>query len=92
MVENKISITVAYASETEQVEIALEMPVDSTVRHAIERSQILRRFPEINLAVNKIGLFGQLATLETLLYPGDRVEIYRPLKYDPKEMRRKKVI
>jgi hypothetical protein len=60
------------------------------VAEAIERSGIIERFPEIDLAKNKVGIFGKLAKLDKVLQPGDRVEIYRPLIADPKEARKKR--
>ena len=47
-----------------------------------------QRFPEIDLTINKVGVFGRLCKLDQVLKTGDRVEIYRPLLVDPKEMRR----
>ncbi|HLD16601.1 MAG TPA: RnfH family protein [Coxiellaceae bacterium] len=85
-----MKVTVVYASEIQQKQIELEVPFRCLLRHAIERSGILKAFPEINLSINKVGIFGRLQSLETLLEPGDRVEIYRPLKMDPKELRRLK--
>ena len=61
-----------------------------TVREAIERSGILKRFPEIDLEINKVGIFGRLVTLEQALDTGDRVEIYLPLIADPKAQRKKR--
>jgi putative ubiquitin-RnfH superfamily antitoxin RatB of RatAB toxin-antitoxin module len=61
-----------------------------TAKQAIEVSGILERFPEIDLKINKIGIFGKVAKLDTLLTEGDRVEIYRPLIADPKEARKKR--
>jgi len=62
-----------------------------TVQEAIEQSNILERFPEINLAVNKVGIFGKGVKLDSLPVAGDRIEIYRPLIVDPKEARRRRV-
>jgi putative ubiquitin-RnfH superfamily antitoxin RatB of RatAB toxin-antitoxin module len=61
-----------------------------TVQQAIEDSGVLQRFPEIDLAKNKVGVFGKAAKLDALLQDGDRVEIYRPLIADPKEARKKR--
>lgn len=90
MADARIQVEVAYAKEDEQVLLALEADAGLTVQGAIERSGILRRFPEIDLKVNKIGIFGKLAKLEQPLSSGDRVEIYRPLIADPKEARKKR--
>ncbi len=61
-----------------------------TVREAIGRSGILEQFPEIDLAVSKVGVFGKATTLEAEVAVGDRVEIYRPLIADPKEARKRR--
>ena len=81
-------IEVAYAKPSEQVILTLDIADGSTIEAAIIASGILQRFPEIDLANNKVGIFGRLCKLDQLLRAGDRVEIYRPLLVDPKEMRR----
>jgi putative ubiquitin-RnfH superfamily antitoxin RatB of RatAB toxin-antitoxin module len=88
--KERISVEVAFAREDEQAIFPLEGSAGLTARDAIERSGILKRFPEIDLAVNKIGVFGKFAKLDQVLGPGDRVEIYRPLIADPKEARKKR--
>ena len=55
-----------------------------------QKSKIIEQFPEIDLTVNKVGVFGKLASLETALRHMDRVEIYRALIADPKEVRRQR--
>lgn len=85
-----ILVEVAYARPDEQALVSLEVPEGTTVQQAIERSGVLRRFPEIDLAATKVGIFGKLAKLDNPLREGDRVEIYRPLIADPKEVRKKR--
>lgn len=82
-----MKISMAYAKDKEQIILELEVPAEISVRHAIEASGLLRRFPEINLSTQKVGIFGEIVKLSTLLKAGDRVEIYRPLKMDPKQVR-----
>ena len=60
----------------------------TTIQQAIELSHISERFPEIDLSVNETGIFGKLKPLDTVLQDRDRVEIYRPLIADPKEVRK----
>lgn len=86
---DRIKVEVAYASPNKQVVIELELSVDASVREAINQAGVLADFPEIDLAVNKVGIFGKLVTLDTILHDADRVEIYRPLVCDPKERRRR---
>jgi putative ubiquitin-RnfH superfamily antitoxin RatB of RatAB toxin-antitoxin module len=81
---------VAYGKLDQQVLLIVESNEPLTVGQAIEQSSILQRFPEIDLKVNKTGIFGKAAKLDALLNEGDRVEIYRPLIADPKEARKKR--
>ncbi|HEY9150862.1 MAG TPA: RnfH family protein, partial [Gammaproteobacteria bacterium] len=69
---------------------SLEVPQGTTAGQAIERSGVLERFPGIDLATQKIGIFGKLNKPDYVLRPGDRVEIYRPLIADPKEVRKQR--
>lgn len=82
---------VAYAKPDHQVILKVELDENSSVKQIIEASGVLETFPEIDLGVNKIGIFGKLTKLDkTDLREGDRIEIYRPLIADPKEVRRKR--
>ena len=83
-------IEVAYATPDRQVVIELEVDMATTVAAAIYQSGILREFPEIDLAMNAVGVFGNHVELEDVLQPGDRVEIYRPLQVTSKEARRRR--
>lgn len=85
---DEIRVEVAYARPDKQVVIPLTVPVGSTVEEAIRRSGILEQFPEIDLAKNKVGIYSKVTKLDALLRDQDRVEIYRPLIADPKEVRR----
>lgn len=82
-----IQITVAYATIEKQVEIPLQVEESCTVAVAIKRSGILEQFPEIKFAHIKVGVFGKRVTLDSVLQADDRIEIYRPLKIDPKQAR-----
>ena len=86
----RFTVEVAHARPERQVILAVEVEEGASVADAIERSGILAEFPEIDLAVNKIGVFGKLAALDAGLNPGDRVEIYRALIADPKESRKRR--
>lgn len=87
---DEIAIEVCYATPGEQVVLALQVPHGTTLREAVEQSGILPRFPEIDLASNKVGIFGKLNKPDYVLRAGDRVEIYRPLIADPKEIRKQR--
>ena len=85
-----ITVEVAYALPERQLIIPLQVAPGTTAEQAIEQSGILQDFPEIDLAKNKIGIFAKLSKKDAELKAGDRVEIYRPLIADPKEVRRKR--
>jgi putative ubiquitin-RnfH superfamily antitoxin RatB of RatAB toxin-antitoxin module len=71
--------------------IALQVAPGSSIQQAIEASGVLARYPEIDLARNKVGIYGKLAALDTAVAPRDRIEIYRPLSVDPKVARQRRV-
>ena len=87
---SSIRIEIAYAAATRQLLTPLQVSLGTTVQQAIELSGILTKFPEIDLAKNKVGIFGKVTTLSEELREGDRVEIYRPLLADPKKIRQQR--
>ena len=86
-----IHVQVCYATPREQVLRELQVALGSTLQQAIVLSGMLREFPEIDLAVSRVGIFGKLKKLDTRLRDQDRIEIYRPLIAEPKEARRRRV-
>ncbi|MDP2142737.1 MAG: RnfH family protein [Gallionella sp.] len=78
-----MQIAVAYSEPAQQLWLRIEVPDESTVQAAIEQSGILKKFPHIDLAEYKVGIFGKMAELNAALKPGDRIEIYRPITADP---------
>ena len=88
--QETIFVEVAYALPEEQVLLGLDVPEGTTAEQAVKLSGILERFPSIDLAKNKIGIFGKVTKHDTVLREKDRVEIYRPLIADPKESRRRR--
>ena len=85
-----LSIEIAYALPQKQELVQLKLPAGSTVQQAIEASGLKQKHPEIDLAKNKVGVFGKLSRLDAPLRDRDRVEIYRPLIADPKEVRKQR--
>jgi len=92
-----IRVEVAYALPHQQKIISLLVAPGTSALQAVELSDIVRYFPDIDIPTAKLGIFGQsLGTkgLDTaasyVLREGDRVEIYRPLISDPKDARRKR--
>jgi putative ubiquitin-RnfH superfamily antitoxin RatB of RatAB toxin-antitoxin module len=88
--QSEITVEVAYALPHEQLIVPVKVQIGSTAENAIYASGIIKKFPEIDLAVNKIGIFGKAIRLDTVLRQLDRVEIYRPLIADPKEVRKQR--
>ena len=86
----QMKVEVAYALPEQQVILEVMVNPDTTLEQAVELSGILEQFAEIDLSKNKIGVFGKLGKKTAGLRAGDRVEIYRPLIADPKEVRRKR--
>lgn len=90
MAEGKIRVEVVYALPERQ-EIAKVVLVEgSTLMQAVESSGLLAKYPDIDPARNKFGIFAKLSKLDAVLRDHDRVEIYRPLIADPKEVRKKR--
>ena len=85
-----IRVEVVYALPQKQEIFATNLPDGSTVRQAVEASGVLQKYPEIDLAKNKLGIFSKLAKPDAVLRDRDRVEIYRPLIADPKEVRKQR--
>ena len=86
----EIRIEVAYALLSQQVLLQVLLPRGVTVEDAIHRSGVLVQFPEIDLVRNKVGIFSRLVKLDEIVRDKDRIEIYRPLIADPKEVRRQR--
>jgi putative ubiquitin-RnfH superfamily antitoxin RatB of RatAB toxin-antitoxin module len=87
---DKINIEVVYALPDEQILLKRSVPAGTTVAEAIQASGVLDKHPEIDLASNKLGIFGKLTKADAVVRDKDRIEIYRPLIADPKEVRRKR--
>lgn len=84
-----MKIGIAYALATRQSWFDVEVPEGATVQDAINKSGILKQFPDIDLETQKVGIYGKLSKLDAVLADGDRVEIYRPIICDPKTVPRK---
>lgn len=87
-----IHVEVVYALPDEQTLLTVEVPEGATILDAIKKSQITQYHPEIekNLDHLDVGIFGKLAKMDQPLRDKDRIEIYRPLIADPKEVRKKR--
>lgn len=88
--ERLLSIEVAYALPQRQTLLKLEVPAGTTLREAIQRSGLVGRHPELDLERLSVGVFSRPAALHDLVGEGDRIEIYRSLTADPKDVRRRR--
>ncbi|AXH64657.1 RnfH family protein [Providencia huaxiensis] len=87
---SELNIEVTYALPEKQFLLSVKVKEGSTIEEAILASGILALRDDIDLKKNKIGIYSRPAKLTDLVQDGDRVEIYRPLIADPKELRRKR--
>jgi len=88
----KITIELIYPLPHEQKLFEIHLEPKTIVSDAINLSGILELYPEIDLADNKVGIFGKACKLTDSLHDGDRIEIYRSLIADPKEARKKRAL
>ncbi|NWA85061.1 RnfH family protein [Pseudomonas sp. D2002] len=89
-----VEIEVVYAAEDRQVLLAVTVPSGTSLRAAVQASGIAAQFPQLTLADCPLGIFGKVVTDADAraVQPGDRIEIYRPLLADPKEVRRLRAV
>lgn len=85
-----LKIEIVYASQEAQQVLDITVSEPCTVFQAIIQSKVLELFPEIDLKINKVGIFAKIVSLDTLLKSKDRIEIYRALLIDPKQARKKR--
>ncbi|MGK2915332.1 MAG: RnfH family protein [Porticoccaceae bacterium] len=97
MDDTLITVEVVCATPDQQVVVALLVPTGTVASEAVRRSAIQATFPGLDIAGSALGIFGRQlgsgglpAADEYILQPQDRVEIYRPLLADPKEVRRQR--
>lgn len=85
-----ITVEVAYALPERQSLLTLSVSRQATVQQVIEQSGILQQFNDIDLQVQKVGIWSRPVKLDDAVKAGDRIEIYRPLIADPKDLRRRR--
>ncbi len=88
----RFTVEVAYALPDKQSLIALEVNAGATAIDAVKSSGILLEYPELDAEHLALGIFSKACNYETPLKPYDRVEIYRPLAADPKEIRKRRAL
>ncbi|WJV63318.1 RnfH family protein [Pectobacteriaceae bacterium C52] len=86
----ELHVEVVYALPDRQYLRSLTLADGSTVEQAVVASGLLALRPDIDLSINKVGIYSRPVRLTDVLSEGDRVEIYRPLIADPKELRRQR--
>lgn len=84
-----MKVTIVYALPAKQTILSVEVEEGATVQQALDKSGILKRCPEIDLENQKVGVWGKVAALDTVLEDGVRIEIYRPITADPKTVKRR---
>jgi putative ubiquitin-RnfH superfamily antitoxin RatB of RatAB toxin-antitoxin module len=87
-VNETITVEVAWGDPRRQYLLEVQLEAGASVADAIEASGIKSRVEGLVVDPERVGIFGRRTTLDTTLRTGDRVEIYRPLLADPKEVRR----
>lgn len=87
---DSITVEVVYALPERQDKVSLRLPAGATLQGALDASGLLRKYPEIDAASGHFGVYARVAKPDTVLRDRDRVEIYRPLLADPKQIRRQR--
>ena len=87
---NNIAVEVVYALAEEQALLTVNVPEGTSVKDVNLQSNITEQFPEIDLDTVKVGLFGKMTKMDQAVRERDRIEIYRPLIADPKEVRKRR--
>lgn len=89
---DKLKVEVCYALPEKQTLLQFEVDESLSIEEVIEQSGVLEIHSEIDLKSIKVGVFSKLAKLTDTLQDGDRVELYRPLLIDPKEVRKERAL
>lgn len=87
---DELNIEVVYGVPNKQRLVAFTVAANCNVEDAIGQSGLLSEFKDIDLSVNKVGIWNRVVKLSEVLTDGDRIEIYRPLIADPKEVRKRR--
>jgi putative ubiquitin-RnfH superfamily antitoxin RatB of RatAB toxin-antitoxin module len=87
---SEIRVEVVYALPERQYLRTVKLEEGCTVEEAIKASSLLEMRADIDLSLNKVGIYSRPVKLTDRVKDGDRIEIYRPLIADPKELRRQR--
>lgn len=83
-----LKVEIACVLADDVLRMSLQVPEGATVEDVIDQSGLSKSHPELFPVTGSIGIFGRLCNEDALVRDGDRIEIYRPLRADPKEARR----
>ena len=86
----KIDVEVAYALPDEQILLLIQVQKGAEIKEVITQSKILEDYPELELDKLDVGIFGKMVKINQKVRDRDRIEIYRPLIADPKEVRKRR--
>jgi putative ubiquitin-RnfH superfamily antitoxin RatB of RatAB toxin-antitoxin module len=86
------TVELIYATLVQQNILTIVCNKGDTIEDVINISGLLEKYPEIDLNTNKVGIYNQVKKLDELVKNGDRIEIYRALISDPKEVRRRRAV
>ncbi|TMM42496.1 RnfH family protein [Colwellia ponticola] len=90
VVDEKVTVEVVYGVPHKQKILTILVTADTTVEQAIMASGIIDLFPEIDLSINKVGIWNRAVKLSDEVNDLDRIEVYRPLIADPKDVRKRR--
>jgi len=85
-----LDVEVCYAMSNKQELVRVRLPQGATLQQGLDASGLLGKYPEIDVKKNKFGIWNKLSKLDAVLRDKDRIEIYRPLIADPKEVRKQR--
>ena len=89
--EPQVEVVLVYSpAACEVIEQSLQLPAACTAREALQQSGLTAQYPALGLGIPSLGIWGRRCEPDTELRDGDRLEIYRPLKVDPKVARRER--
>lgn len=88
--DSLITVQVCYIDVEHQFLTSVSIASGSSISKAIALSGFAEAFPAIELAKLKVGIYSKIKSLSTVVRPGDRIEIYRPLQVDPMLARRRR--
>ena len=83
-----MNVTVVYVEGSKKLLQKINLSEAVSVKEVIERSELKRKFPHIDINATKVGIFGKITKLDATISDGDRIEVYRPITADPQQQNR----